>query len=210
MIRILSSISLVVLLLGTSVVQAENPQTGDSRQLAEILSSLKSLQTDLDFFKSVDLNKRLKDIEDRLSRLDGAGLIPTPVPGNGKQVSNFAPLEADRRMADLVMDLRALEERVRRLEERSPNGGNDNIRIQRSIAIPSSIRLRNTSGLPATVYINGFGYDLNPFEVRTLPNQRAGVFNYEVQVDGYGVVRPLTARTLGEGEIYAITIYPPR
>jgi TolA-binding protein len=71
----------------------------------------------------------------------------------------------------------------------------------------ASVTLRNQYLADASVTINGRSYRVaagQTAEVRRVP---LGTFNYEVNVDGFGVVQPLTSATLS-ARGHLITIYP--
>ena len=71
----------------------------------------------------------------------------------------------------------------------------------------ATITLRNDYTSSATVHINGRPYPVGAGRTETLRGVPLGTFNYEVDVEGYGLVQPSRAETLRpNGQI--ITIYP--
>jgi outer membrane murein-binding lipoprotein Lpp len=73
-------------------------------------------------------------------------------------------------------------------------------------ASTGTITLRNQYSAVATVHINGRSFVIEPNRTATL-SVPLGTFNYEVEVDGYGMVQPLRSETLRPNG-HIITIFP--
>jgi hypothetical protein len=71
----------------------------------------------------------------------------------------------------------------------------------------ATVTLRNQYMAPATVRINGRPYTVEPGRTATIGGVPVGPFNYEVDVDGFGIVQPLRTETLRPAG-HEITIYP--
>ena len=105
-------------------------------------------------------------------------------------------------------DLRRLSDEVRRLSAAPPNiAASINPAAPASPLVTSNILLENRYSSPATVYINGTPYRLNPFERRTVP-EPVGRFSYAVYTDDYGLIQGLTDRYLSPSRDFPITINP--
>jgi hypothetical protein len=74
-------------------------------------------------------------------------------------------------------------------------------------ASTGTITLRNQYSAVATVHINGRSYVIEPNRTTTITGVPFGTFNYEVEVDGYGMVQPLRPETLRPNG-HIITIFP--
>jgi hypothetical protein len=74
-------------------------------------------------------------------------------------------------------------------------------------ASTGTITVRNQYLAAATVRINGRAYTVEPGRTATIAGVPVGPFNYEVDVDGYGIVQPLRTETLRPVG-HEITIYP--
>ncbi len=204
MIRIFGLVC-TVLLLAATIGHAQPPST-DTELLEGLRKSLDNIKADLDLLQPLKIATQLQSIEARLNKIE-AQMPPQSPAGNSQ--SSFYPSEPENvRPSDILSRFRDFDDRLRRLEDRVGTN-RDAVRIPPRSLDTGSIRLRNTSGLPATVFVNGASYSLSPYESRTLSYQPAGVFNYEVEVEGYGVVRPRTTRTLAARDLFQITIYPP-
>ncbi len=71
-----------------------------------------------------------------------------------------------------------------------------------------TIRLSNTSAYYASVSLGGLIYRIAPGQVLPIPGQPVGDFKYDVKADGFGLIQPVTQRTLGKDEVFTIFIYP--
>lgn len=71
----------------------------------------------------------------------------------------------------------------------------------------ATIAVRNQYMAPATVRINGRPFTVAPGRTETIGGVPMGPFNYEVDVDGFGMVQPLRTETLRPAG-HEITIYP--
>jgi len=70
-----------------------------------------------------------------------------------------------------------------------------------------TITVQNQYTATATVRINGRSYTVEPYRTVTIGGVPLGAYNYEVEVEGYGLVQPLQTETLRPvGR--RITIYP--
>jgi hypothetical protein len=68
--------------------------------------------------------------------------------------------------------------------------------------------VRNFSDVNGTFFINGRPYAVlagQRMEVRNIP---AGTFTFEIQAEGYGVLRPFSSRYLPAGGTYTLSIDP--
>jgi hypothetical protein len=70
------------------------------------------------------------------------------------------------------------------------------------------VHIVNRYDLPATVTLNDRSYSVMPHQAIDVRNIPAGVFRYEIEVEGYGVIQPETARALAPGGKHDIVIYP--
>jgi hypothetical protein len=73
---------------------------------------------------------------------------------------------------------------------------------------PGTIVMRNFSRVNGTFIINGRPYTVAPSGTATLERVPPGTFTYEIDADGYGVLRPLTSRVLSPGQTYYLNIDP--
>lgn len=106
-------------------------------------------------------------------------------------------------------DLRRLGDEVRRLSVApAPSiAASINPAAPAGPLVTSDILLENRYVSPATVYINGQAYRLNPYERRSVP-EPVGRFTYSVYTDNYGLVQGPTERFLSPTRDYPITINP--
>jgi hypothetical protein len=188
-------------------VRAEDRPDDLQRQMEAMNRALAGIRADLELLKPVEASRRLADIESRLRKVEEMLARQDGRP-------SFYPSDTEiRTISDLLGRLREFDDRMRNIEGRLGSGDG---RIARSItpdrpgAMAGSIRLDNTSGLPATVIINGISYRMGPFETRTLSNRPLGAYTYDVDVEGFGTVRSGWQRTLVAGYRDVITIFPPR
>ncbi len=101
-------------------------------------------------------------------------------------------------------EVAALRQRVTALELKT--------QVRTSFAPPQTgiLRLENRLDRPATFLINDTTYRLQPFRTLDLPSQPAGVFTYEVLVDGAGSLSEgRTTRTLLPNQVYSIFTFQP-
>jgi hypothetical protein len=120
------------------------------------------------------------------------------------------------RGAQTTMDLADLQRRVDSLQDLVQRQ-NDTLRRAFSYTPPATppapattgtIMLRNRSGYPGTFFVNDQSYLVMPgqsVEVRGVP---VGTFTYEIQAEGFGVIRPRVTRTLTAGTPFYLNIDP--
>lgn len=60
----------------------------------------------------------------------------------------------------------------------------------------STITVQNQYPATATIRINGRPYTVEPYRTATIGGVPLGLYNYEVEVEGYGLVQPLQTETL--------------
>jgi hypothetical protein len=70
------------------------------------------------------------------------------------------------------------------------------------------IRLVNDSFGTVTITLNGKPHTLPPRQSTLLENQPAGRFTYDVQAEGFGVIRPPSTRELAANDTYTIEVFP--
>jgi len=187
----MTALLLTLVLAGQSQADPEKPLP----TLADLSQQLKDISS-----KLTKINERLTDIEgkkvetlafDRL--VDDFKKLAQAVDTLGGQVNNLQTSYKD--LADKV---KAQDERMRVARSFEP----------RPAAPPSgTIRLRNLSGIPATVTIDNTAYLLGPYETRLLENRPFGNFTYEVQAEGFGRIQAPVIRSLTPEEPgFVITI----
>jgi hypothetical protein len=71
-----------------------------------------------------------------------------------------------------------------------------------------TLKLVNSTTKKAQVMLNGVAYAVEPGQTVTVPGMPTGEFNYEVSVEGVGVVQPKLFRQLGTAETFTIYVYP--
>lgn len=71
-----------------------------------------------------------------------------------------------------------------------------------------TLKLVNSSIYNATVYLNGASYRVEAGQTITVPGMPTGDFNYEVAVDGMGIIQPKAIRKLAAAETFTLYIYP--
>ncbi|MFN6053957.1 MAG: hypothetical protein ACK47R_24260, partial [Planctomycetia bacterium] len=76
------------------------------------------------------------------------------------------------------------------------------------VAASATIKVVNTSAWNSTVLINGKTHKVPSMQTITLGNQNVGDFTYQVLADNYGIIQPITTRTIGQNETFTISIYP--
>ncbi len=93
-----------------------------------------------------------------------------------------------------------------------PNGGSDSASLPPDTPPPppavGNVLLRNFSDVNGTFFINGRPYAVlagRSAEVRNIP---AGTFTFEIQAEGFGVIRPFSSRYLPAGGTYTLAIDP--
>ncbi len=59
-----------------------------------------------------------------------------------------------------------------------------------------TITVQNQYPATATVRINGQSFIVEPYRTRVIGGVPLGTYNYEVEVEGYGLVQPLQTETL--------------
>ncbi|MGH7169529.1 MAG: hypothetical protein ACRELF_04280 [Gemmataceae bacterium] len=70
-----------------------------------------------------------------------------------------------------------------------------------------TIKVQNNYTAPATVYINDRSFRVEPGRIGTIGEVPTGLFQYSVDVEGYGAIRPPQTATLRPGG-YRINIFP--
>jgi hypothetical protein len=122
---------------------------------------------------------------------------------------------ADTKFASVDDQLRLLTERIAKLEEAARKASTI-VRESRFEPTPlpakplgfGAIVLQSTWGGPATVTVNDMRYVVPPYETITLPNLPVGNYTYDVQVNGYGLVRGPITRYLDNNTRMVISVYP--
>jgi hypothetical protein len=69
-----------------------------------------------------------------------------------------------------------------------------------------TLRLNNSLGVTATVYVDGVPYSIPPYTVRTLPARPAGTLVYEATAEGRGM-GPAVRSSLAANETLTVTVY---
>jgi hypothetical protein len=119
----------------------------------------------------------------------------------------------DNELANREMKL--LHERMARIEDSMarlaapPPGASTRSASSFTPAAPmptGTIRLYNTMPTEATLYVDGVGYAVPPFSVRTLPNHPVGAITY--QASSIGGIGPTVRSTLAPNETLTVRIYP--
>ncbi|HWG44839.1 MAG TPA: hypothetical protein VN688_18845 [Gemmataceae bacterium] len=109
-----------------------------------------------------------------------------------------------REIKDLLQRIISRQEQITRQSGYGPGP------LPENGAAPAStgtITLRNRYSTAATVHINGRPYVIEPNRTATIAGVPLGTFNYDVDVDGYGLVQPLRSETLRPNG-HEITIFP--
>jgi hypothetical protein len=111
-------------------------------------------------------------------------------------------------------DVRELQRRMEELERSLERVAAGRTRVSASFtpsepaAGTATVRIQNRYEVPATVYVNGQPITVPPYETRRT-SVAPGTFSYEVQANGFGVIRPTVSRTVNPNETYSIFINPP-
>jgi hypothetical protein len=113
-------------------------------------------------------------------------------------------------------DVRELQRRMEELERSFERLAATRTRVAASftpsdpggVAGTATVRMQNRFDVPATIYVNGQPHTVPPYDTRrtTVPS---GTFTYEVQAEGYGVIRPAVTRSVNPNDTYSIFINPP-
>jgi hypothetical protein len=119
-------------------------------------------------------------------------------------------IEAELRSQLLDKDLKALTERVDRLEKSAAVARSSF--FQPTPAAPAAagtgtVVLQNTWGDVATVMLNGRGVVVPPYQTVTLDNEPAGTYTYEVMVNGFGRIRGPVSRVLNNNDRMIISVF---
>jgi len=140
------------------------------------------------------LKQAVAELQRRVTALEG-------------QVKDARPAAPDTRLEDLRKDLNDLRQQLSRIESAVKPTGQE--RVARAFTPGTGIiSLENTSGVAATVVINGKSYRVEPGENVPLRDLPAGEFFYEVRADGFGTIQSQVLRTLKPNEKFTITVYP--
>lgn len=71
-----------------------------------------------------------------------------------------------------------------------------------------TLKLVNSTTKKAQVSVNNTPYSVEAGQTVTIPGMPTGEFQYEVMVDGLGLIQPKLSRQLGTAETFTIYIYP--
>ena len=144
-----------------------------------------------------------------------ARAVDPEVPPTNKDIADkLDRIQRDlNELKDLRRDVNDLSQRVTRIEQNlrgapDPRGRISGYMPPAGDTPQGTLRLRNSSNVVATVTVNGRPFRLEPNE-RIAEPFPAGPFTYDVQVDGFGVIRPAVSRTLPANQTFQITITPP-
>lgn len=113
---------------------------------------------------------------------------------------------ADRLLVeDVVRRVDRVERSLERLQERIERLPSTSERRSAILNATATLRLDNRLPVRATVIIDGISYVVPPFGMVDLPDRAAGVLNYQVTADGFGLsgVRSIT---LYAGQTRTLTI----
>jgi polyhydroxyalkanoate synthesis regulator phasin len=94
-----------------------------------------------------------------------------------------------------------------------PSGGSDSALVPAPLPPPpppatGTILLRNFSDVNGTFVINGQPYAVMAGQVMEVRNVPAGTFGYQIEAQGFGVIRTYTSRSLPAGGTFTLNIDP--
>jgi hypothetical protein len=128
--------------------------------------------------------------------------------------------DAAGREARAPLDVRDLQQRLESIQN-ALNRQDDAVRRALSInpqALPGAgppaapatgtIVLRNRSLVNGTFIVNGRPYTVPAGSAATVERVPAGTFTYEIDAEGFGVLRPMTSRVLSAGQTFYLNIDP--
>jgi hypothetical protein len=124
-----------------------------------------------------------------------------------------ARIEAELRSKVLEGQLKALTERVERLEKApAMTRSSYSSYFQPTPATPppagaGTVVLHNTWGDAATVMLNDRAIVVPAYQTVALDNQPAGTYTYEVLVNGFGRIRGPVTRVLNNNDRMIISVY---
>jgi hypothetical protein len=101
--------------------------------------------------------------------------------------------------------LKDIQDTLQRIEQRREPSRAFTPENPRPMTGPVSVV--NQTGFPATVRVNTVTYEVLPFQTRLLPQQPAGVLEFEVMAEPFGYLRGPTKRNLSPGEPWTVTIF---
>ena len=127
-----------------------------------------------------------------------------------RQLRTVLP-QVELKMSVAEGELKDLRRRIEVLEGQLRTRDDSDRSIRRAFS-PSNtsgaIMLHNRTAQAATVVLDGMSYSLSPFEMVTLAGRPVGPINYEVFVNGWGLVQPRTTRMLATDRPFSVYVNP--
>jgi hypothetical protein len=207
----------------TAPTAAQAPDV--SKQLEEIKGVLQSLSakigkdmTDLDMKIGKNLNELRNDLDSLRREVDALkqNLKTEQVRGShcDQEVSDLK-----HRLEEVQAQCKKDTENLRRsfsftpTAPTGPSGGSDSTTLPAPPPPPpppatGTVLLRNFSDVNATFIVNGQPYAVLAGQTQSVRNIPAGTFTYQIQAEGFGLLRPLSSRYLPPAGTYTLNIDP--
>ncbi len=201
----------------TAPTAAQTPPTiaDISKQLKDIDAALRSMSEKI----AADVSGLRKDMEDLRGRVESLekGLTTEKVRG---QKCDSEVIALQHRLDEVQALCKKETESLRRSfsytptgPTAAPNGGSDSTMLPSPPPPPpppamGTVLLRNFSDVNATFIINGQPYAVLAGQTQAVRNVPAGTFTYQIQAEGFGLIRPLSSRYLPPAGTYTLNIDP--
>jgi hypothetical protein len=192
-------------------VRAEDAES-NAKKIEQLQKDLKELRLTLDVLKEEMKTNSVRGakVEADLSLIKDMLLKAASARDAAVRQVNYAPLPPEelREIRDLLHRIASMQEANIRRSAYAPTPTTEDVPPGGTpVPATGTITLRNQYTAMAIVRINGRRFEVPPGRNAVIPGVPVGPYNYDVEVDGYGVVMPLRTETLRpNGRI--ITIYP--